>query len=110
MQAKFAEYISKDVFIIWDKFEKLLKKNSLEFEVHHPGLNFNRRFRDHKGRLHRFQLQKFLSENLYFSPYEQIQTLVPSRTKRECMLRFKELAEMAKAKKAAQAKAQKMNK
>ena len=42
--------------------------------------------------------------------WDKIAAAVPSRTKRECMLRFKELAEMAKAKKAALAKAQKMNK
>ena len=33
----------------------------------------NRHFRDQQGRLQRFQ--KFLSENLYFSPYELVQTL-----------------------------------
>jgi len=40
--------------------------------------------------------------------WDKIAAAVPSRTKRECMLRFKQLAETAKAKKLAMAKAQKM--
>jgi len=40
--------------------------------------------------------------------WEKIQSAVPTRTKRECMLRYKELAEAAKAKKLAMAKAKKM--
>merc|ERR1739838_333273 len=40
--------------------------------------------------------------------WDKIQTAVPTRTKRECMLRYKELAAAAKAKKLAMAKAKKM--
>jgi len=40
--------------------------------------------------------------------WEKIHAAVPTRTKRECMLRYKELAEAAKAKKLAMAKAKKL--
>jgi len=40
--------------------------------------------------------------------WDKIQKAVPTRTKRECMLRYKELAAAAKAKKLAMAKAKKM--